>query len=180
MKVLVVAEENQVVLKLEKALKNIDNSIRIIGAVPAVVKSSEWLQQHGGPDLILITSQAKPTIDKPANSLRTRFLVRQGQKFASVETRDIAYFFSEGRFIFFKTFDNQKYLVEYTLEELEEMLSTKDFFRINRSLVVAFKGVSQIHPYFGNRLKLFLEPSMEKDIIVSREKVQEFKEWLGQ
>lgn len=178
MKVLVVAEENQVVLKLEKALKNIDNSIHIIGAVPAIVKSNEWHEHHGGPDLILITS--KSVIEKPAIAFRTRFLVRQGQKFASVETGDIAYFFSEGRFIFFKTFDNQKYLVEYTLEELEEMLSPKDFFRINRSLVIAFKGVGQIHPYFGNRLKLFLEPSAEKDIIVSREKVQEFKEWLGQ
>ncbi len=180
MKVLVVAEENQVVLKLEKALKNIDNSIRIIGAVPTMVKSGEWLEQHGKPDLILITSQLPVAADKPALSFRTRFLVKQGQKFASIETTAVAYFFSEGRFIFFKTFDNQKYLVEYTLEELEEMLNPKDFFRINRSLVVSFKGVSQIHPYFGNRLKLFLEPAMEKDIIVSREKVHEFKNWLGQ
>jgi two-component system, LytTR family, response regulator LytT len=148
MKVLVVAEENQVVKKLEQALKNIDNSIRIIGTVNLVY--------------------------------RTRFLVRQGQKFASVETGEIAYFFSEGRFIFFKTFDNQKYLVEYTLEELEEMLNPQNFFRINRSLVVSFKGVEQIHPYFGNRLKLYLQPSAEKDIIVSREKVQDFKNWLGQ
>jgi DNA-binding LytR/AlgR family response regulator len=180
MKVLVVAEENQVVSKLEKALKNIDNSIRIVGAVPAVVKSGEWLEQHGRPDLILITAQGAPAVDKSVSSFRTRFLVKQGQKFASIETAGIAYFFSEGRFIFFKTFDNQKYLVEYTLEELEAMLNPKDFFRINRSLVVSFKGVSQIHPYFGNRLKLFLEPAMEKDIIVSREKVQEFKNWLGQ
>lgn len=242
MKVLVVAEENQVVLKLEKALKNIDSSIRIIGAVPAIFDSAEWLQQHGVPDIILINKQviqqrqlqslqenrvkatvifqvhsdeftfqafriahlehlfpeadfhsikkengvppARGTVgravDLRRSAFRTRFLVKQGQKFASVETDAIAYFFSEGRFIFFKTFDNQKYLVEYTLEELEEMLDPQGFFRINRSLVVAFKGVSQIHPYFGNRLKLYLEPAMEKDIVVSREKVQEFKTWLGQ
>ena len=180
MKVLVVAEENQVVMKLEKALKNIDNSIRIIGTVPAVFNSAEWLAEHGAPDVILFTTPDRPAVELPRSVFRTRFLVRQGQKFASVETDGIAYFFSEGRFIFFKTFDNQKYLVEYTLEELEEMLNPQYFFRINRSLVVAFKGVGQIHPYFGNRLKLFLEPSMEKDIIVSREKVQEFKMWLGQ
>jgi len=180
MKVLVVAEKDQVVLKLEKALKDIDNSIRIISAVPAVVKSGEWLEQHGRPDLILIASQEAQATVKPDTSFRTRFLVKQGQKFASIETNEIAYFFSEGRFIFFKTFDNQKYLVEYTLEELEAMLDPKYFFRINRSLVVSFKGVNQIHPYFGNRLKLFLEPVMEKDIIVSREKVHEFKNWLGQ
>jgi DNA-binding LytR/AlgR family response regulator len=180
MKVLVVAEENQVVLKLEKALKNIDQSIRIIGAVPAVFNSVNWYTQNGSPDVILITTPDRPAPVALPSNYRTRFLVRQGQKFASVETGEIAYFFSEGRFIFFKTFDNQKYLVEYTLEELEEMLNPRDFFRINRSLVISFKGVSQIHPYFGNRLKLYLEPSAEKDIIVSREKVHEFKNWLGQ
>ena len=111
---------------------------------------------------------------------RNRFLVKQGQRFASVETHDIAYFFSDGRFIFFKTFDNQKYLVEYTLEELETMLDPEFFFRINRSLLIAFKSVAQIHPYFGNRLKLFLHPPMEKEIIVSREKVNDFKAWLGE
>lgn len=111
---------------------------------------------------------------------RTRFLVKQGQKFAAIEAADIAYFFSEGRFIFFKTFDNQKYLVEYTLEELESMLDPATFFRINRSLLISFRSVDQIHPYFGNRLKLFLHPAMEKDILVSREKVNDFKQWLGQ
>jgi two-component system response regulator LytT len=120
-----------------------------------------------------------PVVTKPL-AHRTRFLVRQGQKFASIETGVIAYFFSEGRFIFFKTFDAQKYLVEYTLEELESMLDPQGFFRINRSLLIAFKSVEQIHPYFGNRLKLFLDPAMEKDIIVSREKVNDFKLWLGQ
>jgi two-component system, LytTR family, response regulator LytT len=113
-------------------------------------------------------------------SFRNRFLVKHGQRFASIETPDIAYFFSDGRFIFFKTYDSQKYLVEYTLEELEAMLDPEYFFRINRSLLIAFKSVAQIHPYFGNRLKLFLDPAMEKEIVVSREKVPLFKAWLGE
>jgi two-component system response regulator LytT len=126
-----------------------------------------------------VVSPAPPMIKK-TTAHRTRFLVRQGQKFASIETEVIAYFFSEGRFIFFKTFDGQKYLVEYTLEDLETMIDPQAFFRINRSLLIAFKSVEQIHPYFGNRLKLFLDPAMDKDIIVSREKVNDFKTWLGQ
>lgn len=246
MKVLVVEGEKRVVRILERALRRIDHSIRIIGTIPAIFSSAHWLQQHGVPDIILIseeTAKARQLIDlsesrinatvvftvqsdqftyyafrmdhlehlfpeasvnrhseelftpvlttpvevSPAPPVtkktivyRTRFLVRQGQKFASIETEAIAYFFSEGRFIFFKTFDGQKYLVEYTLEELETMLDPQAFFRINRSLLIAFKSVEQIHPYFGNRLKLFLDPAMEKDIIVSREKVNDFKTWLGQ
>ena len=221
MKVLVVEEEQQIVRKLERILKRMDGSIRIIGTVPSVSSSAGWLQQHGAPDLILVNNKLSevtvpgikatviftiqsdeltfqafrvnnlrhlfhntPPLLKAAparlKSARNRFLVKQGQRFASIETPDIAYFFSDGRFIFFKTYDNQKYLVEYTLEELEAMLNPEFFYRINRSLLIAFKSVSQIHPYFGNRLKLVLEPGMEKDIIVSREKVPGFKLWLGE
>lgn len=245
MKVLVVEGEKRVVRILERALKRIDQSIRIIGTVPAIFSSAHWLQQHGVPDIILMSEEAarehgimdlsngrinatviftvqsdqftfyafrlghlghllpasfteRTPEDADADVLtatappkaalgkviqatwRTRFLVKQGQKFASVETTTIAYFFSEGRFIFFKTSDGQKFLVEYTLEELEAMLDPQQFFRINRSLLISFKSVEQIHPYFGNRLKLFLEPGMEKDVLVSREKVNDFKKWLGQ
>lgn len=255
MKVLVVEGEKRVVRLLERALKKIDHSIHIIGTIPAIFASAHWLEQHGIPDIILmservvqehqiadlstgkinatviftvqsdqftfyafrishlehllpaafmnrlqdeayattlplpeqvieatgaITAAAATVTPALQAAWRTRFLVRQGQKFASIETSTIAYFFSEGRFIFFKTFDSQKYLVEYTLEELESMLDPQQFFRINRSLLIAFKSVEQIHPYFGNRLKLFLDPSMEKEILVSREKVNEFKRWLGQ
>ncbi len=255
MKVLVVEGEKRVVRILERALRRIDQSIHIIGTIPAIFASAHWLEQHGIPDIILMsegavkehrildlsqgkmnatviftvqsdqftfyafrighlehllpaafmnrlqeevyretlpaplqtgvatatsTATASTTTQGIHTAWRTRFLVKQGQKFASVETDAIAYFFSEGRFIFFKTLDGQKYLVEYTLEELETMLDPQLFFRINRSLLIAFKCVDQIHPYFGNRLKLFLDPAMEKDILVSREKVNEFKRWLGQ
>lgn len=245
MKVLVVEGEKRVVRILERALKRIDDSIRIIGTIPAIFASAHWLEQHGIPDIILMSEGAvkehqmidlsngrinatviftvqsdqftfyafrighlehllpaafinrsqeevyDTTLAPPAQvetaspqviqaTWRNRFLVKQGQKFASIETPLIAYFFSEGRFIFFKTFDSQKYLVEYTLEELETMLDPQQFFRINRSLLISFKSVEQIHPYFGNRLKLFLDPAMEKEILVSREKVNEFKRWLGQ
>ena len=241
MKVLVVDEERWSIRKLERILRNIDSSIRIVGAVPTLVSSAEWLNRHEAPDLILVNKElmsqpsSKASVSKINTTVtfsirsdhytfqayrfnnlpgffkkpvspkeetvslsvlngkqgiqiagsrtkdhRRRFLVKQGQKFASIETSDIAYFFSDGRFIFFKTFDEQKYLVEYTLEELEEMLSPHDFFRINRSLLLSFKCVEQIHPYFGNRMKLYLNPSFEKDVIVSREKVNDFKTWLGQ
>jgi two-component system, LytTR family, response regulator LytT len=242
MKVLVVGDERRIIRKLERVLRSMDDSIRIIGTVSSIIASVNWLTQHGVPDIILVHKemisdgkpfQAEPAAVKatiiftlqsdqfafqafnstnleylyPAVSInkfqrhtsipvtatsvlaepqngtllyRNRFLVKQGQKFASVEIPAIAYFFSEGRFIFFKTCDNQKYLVEYTLEELEVMLNPQDFFRINRSLLISFKSVAQIHPYFGNRLKLYLDPSMEKEIIVSREKVNDFKTWLGQ
>lgn len=110
---------------------------------------------------------------------RKRFLVRHAQKLVSIDTDEIAYFFSDGRLNFFKTFDNRKFVVDYTMDELEEMLDPDRYFRISRSFFISVNSVDQIHDYFGNRLLLQLKPAVDKESIVSREKVTEFKKWMG-
>ncbi|HEY1112412.1 MAG TPA: LytTR family DNA-binding domain-containing protein [Chitinophagaceae bacterium] len=110
---------------------------------------------------------------------RKRFLVKHGQKLISIEIDEIAYFFSDGRLNFFKTFDNRKFVVDYTMDELEEMLDPDKYFRTSRSFYVSINSIDQIHDYFGNRLLLHLNPPVEKEAIVSREKVSDFKKWMG-
>lgn len=110
---------------------------------------------------------------------RKRFLVKHGQKLVSIETDDIAYFFSDGRLNFFKTFDNRKFVVDYTMDELEDMLDPQRYFRISRSFYISVASIDQIHDYFGNRLLLQLKPTVDKETIVSREKVTDFKKWMG-
>lgn len=112
-------------------------------------------------------------------SFRKRFLVKNVQKLVSIETDDIAYFYSDGRLNFFKTIDNKKYVVDYTMDEMEEMLDPEKYFRISRSFYVSISSVDQIHDYFGNRLILTLKPAVDKEALVSREKVTEFKKWMG-
>ena len=119
-------------------------------------------------------------LQKPLDGYRRRFLVKQGQKLQSVDIQDICYFFSEERFIFFRTKDNQKYLIEYRIEELEQMLDPSLFFRVNRAFLVSIKAIEQVYPYYGNRLKLHVAPSAEKDIIVSRDRVSDFRIWMGE
>jgi len=110
---------------------------------------------------------------------RKRFLVKNVQKLVSVETDDIAYFYSDGRLNFFKTTDNKKYVVDYTMDELDEMLDPDKYFRISRAFFVSIDSVDQINDYFGNRLILTLRPAVDKEALVSREKVTDFKKWLG-
>ena len=110
---------------------------------------------------------------------RKRFLVKNVQKLVSVETDEIAYFYSDGRLNFFKTYDNKKYVVDYTMDEMEDMLDPEKYFRISRSFYVSIASVDQINDYFGNRLILTLKPPVDKEALVSREKVTEFKKWLG-
>ncbi|HLG40652.1 MAG TPA: LytTR family DNA-binding domain-containing protein [Chitinophagaceae bacterium] len=110
---------------------------------------------------------------------RKRFLVKHAQKLVSIEVDEIAYFFSDGRLNFFKTFDNKKFVVDYTMDELEDMLDPAKYFRISRSFYISVNSVDQIHDYFGNRLMLNLKPAVDKESIVSREKVTDFKKWMG-
>lgn len=110
---------------------------------------------------------------------RKRFLVKHAQKLVSIEVDDIAYFFSDGRLNFFKTYDNKKFVVDYTMDEMEEMLDPDRYFRISRSFYIAVDSVDQIHDYFGNRLLLNLKPPVDKEAVVSREKVADFKKWMG-
>lgn len=110
---------------------------------------------------------------------RKRFLVKQAQKLVSIETDQVAYFYSDGRLNFFKTFENKKFVVDYTMDELEEMLDPEKYFRISRSFYVSINSVDQIHDYFGNRLMLYLKPQVDKEALVSRERVSDFKKWLG-
>ena len=110
---------------------------------------------------------------------RKRFLVKHAQKLVSVDVDEISYFYSDGRLNFFKTADNKKYVVDYTMEELEDMLDPEKFFRISRSFYVAVEAIDKIDDYFGNRLILQLKPAVDKEALVSREKVSDFKKWMG-
>lgn len=110
---------------------------------------------------------------------RKRFLVKHAQKLVSIEIDDIGYFFSDGRLNFFKTKDNRKFVVDYTMDELEDMLDPEKYFRISRSFYVSVESIDKIDDYFGNRLILSLKPAVDKEALVSREKVTDFKKWMG-
>lgn len=110
---------------------------------------------------------------------RKRFLVKHGQKLVSIEVEDISYFYSDGRLNFFKTKDNKKFVVDYTMDELEDMLNPEEYFRISRSFYVSVNCIDKIDDYFGNRLILGLRPEVDKEALVSREKVTDFKKWMG-
>lgn len=110
---------------------------------------------------------------------RKRFLVKHLQQWVPVEVSDIAFFYSEEGTSLFKSRQNQKYSVDYTLDELEKMLDPERFFRANRQFIISVQCVQQINPYFNNKIKLTLTPAPDSEVIISREKATDFKKWLG-
>jgi DNA-binding LytR/AlgR family response regulator len=111
---------------------------------------------------------------------RDRFLVKSGQHFTHVPVSEIAYFFSEDGIAFVQCSDGKKHIIEYTLDQLEGMLDPKLFFRINRQAIVKPDAIKRISTWFNSRLKLELAPSHDTNNVVSRERAQEFKRWIGQ
>lgn len=110
---------------------------------------------------------------------KKRFLIRLGDKYKVLNASDIAYIFSEGGLSFAYTFDRVRYLLDQPLAELSAQLDSEEFFRINRNCIVNNKSIQKISTWFNNRLKLLLNPPAKDDVIVSRERVKDFKAWLG-
>ncbi|MGN6165823.1 MAG: LytR/AlgR family response regulator transcription factor [Flavisolibacter sp.] len=111
---------------------------------------------------------------------KNRFFVEHGQRFLSIAIEEIAYFFSDGRFVYFATFEKNKYLIQYRMDELGQLLNPEQFYRINRSYIISVKSIDQINPYFGGRFKLKLIPPVTEEILVSRNRATGFKIWLGE
>lgn len=147
----------------------------------AALKKFNTLKKDTGPaaGLNMETLVKELQLKLQPKEYRKRFLVKNAQKLVSVEVDDIAYFYSDGRLNFFKTADNKKFVVDYTMDELEDMLDPEKYFRISRSFYVSIASIDKIDDYFGNRLILQLKPAVDKEALVSREKVTDFKKWMG-
>ncbi|MEM8506987.1 MAG: LytTR family DNA-binding domain-containing protein [Bacteroidota bacterium] len=107
-----------------------------------------------------------------------RFMVKVGNMFKSFNVEDIAYFKSNDGMICLYTHSGQTYPIEYTIDQLEDILNPIHFFRINRKFMVSVKAVVEIHSYFNSRLLLKILPKEEEQVIVSRERTTNFKRWL--
>lgn len=111
---------------------------------------------------------------------RHRFLVKLGQRLLSIEVKEIAWFHAEGKVCFLKTWNNQRYLIDYTLEELTALMDPDQFFRVNRAYLINIDAIQHISAYFKGKLLLQLRPPTgANDVIVSKERASEFKAWLG-
>lgn len=128
------------------------------------------------PDLALI-QQAMQMMTK---QYKTRFIIKVGAKINSVPIDNILYFYSEHRTTYVKTKDGKKHAIDYTLEQLEGLLDPKIFFRLNRKFMAAFPAIKEVLTYSNSRLKVELVNLEKEDVLVGRDKVRDFKNWLDQ
>ncbi len=133
--------------------------------------------RHFSPGLV---PEKLLTINKPASerAYKSRFMVKVGDKIKSVPVEEILVFYSQEKSSFIKTTDAHTYCIDYALDQLEPMLDPEKYFRINRKYIVAIGVCTNILAWTNSRLRLKIDGIDDPDIIVARERVQEFKMWL--
>ena len=112
------------------------------------------------------------------NPYKSRFVVRIGEHIKTIAIEDVAYFYSSEKSSFLRSISGRDYAIEYTLDQLEQELDPHKFFRVSRKFIIAMVHIKDIIAYSGNRLKIFAMGGDQEEVLVSREKVTDFKKWL--
>ena len=115
----------------------------------------------------------------PATSYKTQFVVRVGEHLKVVPIEQVAYFFSLEKATFLQTTEGRRFVVDYTMDQLESLLDPRRFFRLNRAYLAQQTAIHDIIHYTNSRLQTVLKPvAPDAQVLVSREKVNVFKSWL--
>ena len=149
----------------------------------AVLKFKDRLQLQktvGKETMQFDFEEIKKMLSNPfEKTFKKRFTVKIGQHLKVISTDEIECFFSENKGTYIHTFDNRNYLMDSTLELLEQELDTAAFYRISRKFIIPLKAIKEIVMYSNSRLKIVLPSYKEDEVVVSREKVSDFKNWIG-
>ncbi len=140
------------------------------------VEKFKRLRQHYGQDSIelLLKNMGEKLVE-----YKSRFLISGYNKLISVEVEKIAYFYFADKITFLVTTDNQHLPVDYSLDKLSMLVDPKQFFRINRQMLVKLSAINKMHVYTKGNITLELLPDCKKEIYVNIDKITPFKVWLG-
>lgn len=137
----------------------------------AIEKFKSFLPEDG-----FVNSQEIKQILKKDKSTLSRILVKIGYNLKIVQTSEISCFFSENKIVYLQT-SERSFPTDFTLDELENVLDEKDFFRVNRQYIIHSKFIKNIHTSPTYKVELDYQP--DEEITVSRDRVKDFKDWLS-
>lgn len=118
-------------------------------------------------------------LEKLQRSYKNRFMVKVGDHIRSIAVENVELFFADGRVVYVLTDQGREYIVDFKMEELEEILDPELFFRINRSFILHIRSIRDVIIHSNSRLKVVPDRAFARELIVSREKVNAFKQWFG-
>lgn len=135
--------------------------------------------KSASPTLPDLAALQRVMLSMTQKQYKTRFMVKIGEHLSAILVDEIAYFYSESKITWLRHQNSKKYPLDYKLEELETLVNPERFYRLNRTFIVALDAIKDVVTYSNSRLKIVLkDPPNKEDILISREKVQDFKSWL--
>ncbi|MCY1721218.1 LytTR family DNA-binding domain-containing protein [Prolixibacteraceae bacterium Z1-6] len=127
---------------------------------------------------ISFEERVSQVFEQISKQYKSRFFIKIGTRYQSVQVPQVCSFFVEERNTFLQTIEGKTYDLDYSLDQLQKMVNPEKFFRINRNFLVNINCIDEIISYSSSRLKLKLKSESCGDLIVSRDKVSEFKRWM--
>ena len=109
---------------------------------------------------------------------KERFVVKVGEHLKTIETKDIQLIYSQDKGTYLFTTSGKRFLVDFTLDKVEELLNANDFYRISRKFIVNIAFIKDIIAFTNSRLEIVIDHFEDEQIIVARERVGDFKTWL--
>ena len=143
--------------------------------VQAIEKFKRLKDQFAQPNLNTLLK----SLGHKEPDYKSRFMITVGTRIRSIETSEIAYFYSEEKLTFMVTKEGQNLPIDFSLDKLTTLLNPKDFFRISRQFLVSFQSIQTVHAHIKGKLKLELKPKSSLEVMVSGDRMTDFKEWLG-
>jgi len=142
--------------------------------VKAVEKSSR-MNKSGQTDLKVLEQLLQKATPK---EYKKRFITKHNDQIHVLQVEEIAYFFAEDKATFIVNRNGKRFFSDYSLDNLEDQLDPKVFFRLSRGCIANVQAVKSVSKHFNSRLKIKLEPALIEDILVSRLRVPDFLSWL--
>lgn len=115
-----------------------------------------------------------------SHTRKNRFLIRIGDTYRYVPTTDAACFLSEDKTTYLLTSEGKRYIIDYSLDQIEPMLPEEQFFRLSRACIANIKSIGRVSKYFGGRLSVELLPMPSEKVLVSRGRANCFLKWMDE
>ena len=161
-------------------LNSIDYLLKPIDEEDLEIAVNKFKARNQAQNISLDFEAIKRMLVNPVEKeYKKRFSVKIGQQLKVISIDEVECFYSENKGTYIHTLDNRDYLIDSTLEVVEAEINPKEFYRVSRKFIVPLKAVKEIQVYSNSRLKIILPTYKDDEVIVARERVGDFKEWIG-
>ncbi|AII53182.1 LytR/AlgR family response regulator transcription factor [Hymenobacter sp. APR13] len=152
--------------------------VKLLELQAALAKLREWRTTTAPTPPAQRLEHLLDSLPRAERPYKTRFLVRHGEQLLPLPAAQVAWFQSRHETTTLVAQDGRRFVVDYTLEQLESLLDPRQFFRLNRQFLAQLPAVQRLHPHFNGKLLLELHPAPSEEVLVSREKAGALKQWL--